>query len=154
MIDGHSRVDSYPKENAEAYLGSPVTEAVVTVPTYFNDAQRTPTKDAGTIAGLNVKRIINEPIAVSIAYGMDKKGEKERIVLIFDLGDGTFDVSLMFIDDGIFEVLATAGDTHLGGEDFDSMVVSHFSQQFKRCQGGSEELWAMFDDCLADLSIV
>eukprot|EP01083_Nonionella_stella_P272882 925602_1 len=126
------------KETAEAYLGCPVTEAVVTVPAYFNDAQRTSTKDAGTIAGLNVKRIINEPTAASIAYGLDKKGEKERIVLIFDLGGGTFDVSLMLIDDGIFEVLATAGDTHLGGEDFDSMLVSHFSQEFKRKSRGKD----------------
>ena len=118
------------KETAEAYLGQPVTDAVVTVPAYFNDAQRQATKDAGTIAGLNVKRIINEPTAAAIAYGLDKKGEKN--VLIFDLGGGTFDVSLLTIDEGIFEVKATAGDTHLGGEDFDNRLVSHFIQEFKR----------------------
>merc|ERR1711890_3730 len=113
------------KETAEAYLGKKVTHAVVTVPAYFNDAQRQATKDAGVIAGLTVMRIINEPTAAAIAYGLDKK-EGERNVLIFDLGGGTFDVSLLSIEEGIFEVKATAGDTHLGGEDFDNRLVDHF----------------------------
>ncbi|KAI9483551.1 MAG: 70 kDa heat shock protein 3 [Benjaminiella poitrasii] len=120
------------KETAEAYLGTTVKNAVITVPAYFNDSQRQATKDAGLIAGLNVQRIINEPTAAAIAYGLDKKVEGERNVLIFDLGGGTFDVSLLTIEDGIFEVKATAGDTHLGGEDFDSRLVSHFMQEFKR----------------------
>merc|ERR1712177_143391 len=121
------------KETAEAYLGSEVTEAVVTVPAYFNDSQRQATKDAGVIAGLNVLRIINEPTAAAIAYGLDKKkGSGESNVLIFDLGGGTFDVSILSIDDGIFEVKATAGDTHLGGEDFDNRMVDHFVNEFKR----------------------
>ena len=121
------------KETAEAFLGKPVDSAVVTVPAYFNDSQRQATKDAGTIAGLNVKRIINEPTAAAIAYGLDKqKGGGEKNVLIFDLGGGTFDVSLLTIEDGIFEVKATAGDTHLGGEDFDNRMVTHFTQEFKR----------------------
>jgi L1 cell adhesion molecule like protein len=120
------------KETAEAYLGGTVKDAVVTVPAYFNDSQRQATKDAGTIAGLNVLRIINEPTAAAIAYGLDKKGSGEQNVLIFDLGGGTFDVSLLTIEDGIFEVKATAGDTHLGGEDFDNRLVSHFSEEFKR----------------------
>ena len=119
------------KGTAEAYLGSEVKNAVITVPAYFNDSQRQATKDAGAIAGLNVLRIINEPTAAAIAYGLDKKGG-EKTVLIFDLGGGTFDVSLLSIDDGIFEVKATAGDTHLGGEDFDSRLVDHFAQQFQR----------------------
>jgi len=110
------------KEIAEAYLGKDVNNAVVTVPAYFNDSQRQATKDAGSIAGLNVLRIINEPTAAAIAYGLDKKGD-ERNVLIFDLGGGTFDVSLLTIEEGIFEVKATAGDTHLGGEDFDNRMV-------------------------------
>lgn len=120
------------KEIAEAYLGKTVTNAVVTVPAYFNDSQRQATKDAGTIAGLNVLRIINEPTAAAIAYGLDKKGSGERNVLIFDLGGGTFDVSCLTIEDGIFEVKSTAGDTHLGGEDFDNRMVNHFVQEFKR----------------------
>jgi len=121
------------KETAEAYLGTAVTEAVVTVPAYFNDSQRQATKDAGVIAGLNVLRIINEPTAAAIAYGLDKKkGSGESNVLIFDLGGGTFDVSILSIDDGIFEVKSTAGDTHLGGEDFDNRMVDHFVQEFKR----------------------
>ena len=120
------------KEVAESYLGGTVTSAVVTVPAYFNDSQRQATKDAGTIAGLNVLRIINEPTAAAIAYGLDKKTQGERNVLIFDLGGGTFDVSLLTIEEGIFEVKATAGDTHLGGEDFDNRLVTHFSQEFKR----------------------
>ncbi|XP_004624354.1 heat shock 70 kDa protein 1-like [Octodon degus] len=120
------------KETAEAFLGHPVTNAVITVPAYFNDSQRQATKDAGVIAGLNVLRIINEPTAAAIAYGLDKAGQGERHVLIFDLGGGTFDVSVLTIDDGIFEVKATAGDTHLGGEDFDNRLVSHFVEEFKR----------------------
>ena len=120
------------KETAENYLGTNVNDAVVTVPAYFNDSQRQATKDAGTIAGLNVLRIINEPTAAAIAYGLDKKGAKEHNVLIFDLGGGTFDVSLLSIDEGIFEVKATAGDTHLGGEDFDNRLVNHFVEEFKR----------------------
>ena len=122
------------KEIAESYLGSDVTDAVITVPAYFNDGQRQATKDAGAIAGLNVLRIINEPTAAAIAYGLDKKtkGDGEQNILIFDLGGGTFDVSLLTIDDGIFEVKATAGDTHLGGEDFDNRLVAWCVQEFKR----------------------
>jgi len=120
------------KETAEAYLGGTVSKAVVTVPAYFNDSQRQATKDAGMIAGLDVLRIINEPTAAAIAYGLDKKSEGEKNVLIFDLGGGTFDVSLLTIEEGIFEVKATAGDTHLGGEDFDNRLVNHFVQEFKR----------------------
>ncbi len=119
------------KETAESYLGKEVTDAVITVPAYFNDGQRQATKDAGAIAGLNVLRIINEPTAAAIAYGLDKKSD-ERNVLVFDLGGGTFDVSLLTIDEGIFEVKATAGDTHLGGEDFDNRMVDHFVQEFRR----------------------
>ena len=111
------------KETAETYLGKSIKNAVVTVPAYFNDQQRQATKDAGTIAGLNVQRIINEPTAAAIAYGLEKKSEGEKNVLIFDLGGGTFDVSLLTIDDGIFEVKATNGNTHLGGEDFDNVMV-------------------------------
>merc|ERR1711876_117657 len=122
------------KETAEAYLGQDVKDAVVTVPAYFNDSQRQATKDAGVISGLNVLRIINEPTAAAIAYGLDKKkgNEKEKNVLIFDLGGGTFDVSILSIEDGIFEVKSTAGDTHLGGEDFDNRIVDHFVKEFKR----------------------
>uniref|UniRef100_A0A915E3B3 Heat shock protein 70 n=1 Tax=Ditylenchus dipsaci TaxID=166011 RepID=A0A915E3B3_9BILA len=120
------------KETAEAFLGSTVTDAVITVPAYFNDSQRQATKDAGAIAGLNVLRIINEPTAAAIAYGLDKKGKGEKNVLIFDLGGGTFDVSVLAIEDGIFEVKSTAGDTHLGGEDFDNRMVTHFVSEFKR----------------------
>lgn len=119
------------KEIAEAYLGREVKNAVVTVPAYFNDSQRQATKDAGVISGLNVLRIINEPTAAAIAYGLDKKGA-EKNVLIFDLGGGTFDVSLLTIEEGIFEVKATAGDTHLGGEDFDNRLVEYFTTEFKR----------------------
>jgi chaperone protein DnaK len=122
------------KETAEAYLGKKVTHAVVTVPAYFNDAQRQATKDAGTIAGLIVMRIINEPTAAAIAYGMDKK-EGEKNVLVFDLGGGTFDVSLLTIDNGVFEVVATNGDTHLGGEDFDQRVMDHFIKLYKKKKG-------------------
>ena len=120
------------RETAEAYLGGTVNNAVVTVPAYFNDSQRQATKDAGLIAGLNVLRIINEPTAAAIAYGLDKKGQGERNVMIFDLGGGTFDVSLLTIEEGIFEVKSTAGDTHLGGEDFDNRLVNHFVNEFKR----------------------
>ena len=123
------------KETAEAHLGCSVKDAVVTVPAYFNDSQRQATKDAGVIAGLNVLRIINEPTAAAIAYGLDKKkgqGKSESNVLIFDLGGGTFDVSILSIDDCIFEVKATAGDTHLGGEDFDNRMVDHFINEFQR----------------------
>eukprot|EP00618_Florenciella_parvula_P031932 CAMPEP_0119477756 /NCGR_PEP_ID=MMETSP1344-20130328/7783_1 /TAXON_ID=236787 /ORGANISM="Florenciella parvula, Strain CCMP2471" /LENGTH=657 /DNA_ID=CAMNT_0007511839 /DNA_START=215 /DNA_END=2188 /DNA_ORIENTATION=- len=128
-----SMVLSKMKEVAEAYLGNDVKKAVITVPAYFNDSQRQATKDAGAIAGLDVLRIINEPTAAAIAYGLDKKkGTAEQNVLIFDCGGGTFDVSLLTIDDGIFEVKATAGDTHLGGEDFDNRLVEHFSAEFKR----------------------
>jgi len=120
------------KQTAEAYLGKDVKDAVITVPAYFNDSQRQATKDAGTISGMNVLRIINEPTAAAIAYGLDKRGGGERNVLIFDLGGGTFDVSLLTIDEGIFEVKATAGNTHLGGEDFDNRMVSFFVDQFKK----------------------
>jgi heat shock protein 1/8 len=121
------------KKTAEAYLGTTVKNAVITVPAYFNDAQRQATKDAGTIAGLNVLRIINEPTAAAIAYGLDKvKDDKEHMVLIFDFGGGTFDVSLLSIDSGVFEVKATAGDTHLGGEDLDSRMVEFCKEEFKK----------------------
>lgn len=121
------------KETAEAFAGQAIKDVVVTVPAYFNDSQRQATKDAGAIAGLNVLRIINEPTAAAIAYGLDqRKGNGEQTVLIFDLGGGTFDVSLLNIDDGIFEVKATAGDTHLGGEDFDNRLLQHFISEFKR----------------------
>ncbi|KAF8235873.1 heat shock protein 70 [Tricholoma matsutake] len=122
------------KETAEAYLGHKVTHAVVTVPAYFNDAQRQATKDAGTIAGLQVLRIINEPTAAAIAYGLNKKGGESQII-VYDLGGGTFDVSLLSIDDGVFEVLATAGDTHLGGEDFDNRVMEYMIKAYKRKTG-------------------
>ncbi|CAG5058421.1 unnamed protein product [Parnassius apollo] len=121
------------KETAEAYLGTTVRDAVITVPAYFNDSQRQATKDAGAIAGLNVLRIINEPTAAALAYGLDKNLKGERNVLIFDLGGGTFDVSILTIDEGsLFEVKATAGDTHLGGEDFDNRLVNHLAEEFKR----------------------
>ena len=120
------------KETAEAYLGSTVNNAVITVPAYFNDSQRKATKQAGTISGMNVLRIVNEPTAAAIAYGLDKMVSDERNILIFDLGGGTFDVSLLTVEEGIFEVKATAGNNHLGGEDFDNLLVSHFVQEFKR----------------------
>merc|ERR1712078_448601 len=123
------------KETAEAHLGREVANAVITVPAYFNDSQRQATKDAGVISGLNVLRIINEPTAAAIAYGLDKKkgnSNSESNVLIFDLGGGTFDVSILTIEDGIFEVKSTAGDTHLGGEDFDNRLVDHFIKEFQR----------------------
>lgn len=128
------------KETAEAYLGTKVNHAVITVPAYFNDAQRQATKDAGTIAGLEVLRIINEPTAAAIAYGLDKN-KKDKNVLVFDLGGGTFDVSLLTIDDGVFEVLATSGDTHLGGEDFDQRVMRFLMGEFKKKSG---------EDCSSD----
>ena len=121
------------KQDAEAYLGTTVTEAVITVPAYFSDAQRQATKDAGKIAGLDVKRIINEPTAAALAYGMDK--EMDQKIMIYDLGGGTFDVSILDIGDGAFEVLATAGDTHLGGDDFDERIVNWMVQEFKKDQG-------------------
>ena len=120
------------KEIAEAFLGTTVTDAVVTVPAYFNDSQRQATKDAGLIAGLNILRIINEPTAAAIAYGLDKNDKTEKNILIFDCGGGTFDVSILNIDDSVFEVLATAGDTHLGGEDFDTILVEHFTEEFRK----------------------
>ncbi len=118
------------KETAEAYLGEKVEHAVVTVPAYFNDAQRQATKDAGTIAGLKVERVLNEPTAAAIAYGLDRT--KEENILVFDLGGGTFDVTLLTMDNGFFEVKATAGDTHLGGEDFDQRLMDHCIAQFKK----------------------
>merc|ERR1739844_476570 len=121
------------KEIAENYLGKEVKHAVITVPAYFNDAQRQSTKDAGTISGMNVLRIINEPTAAAIAYGLDKKAEKN--ILVYDLGGGTFDVSLLTIDNGVFEVVATNGDTHLGGEDFDQRVMQHFMKVFQKKHG-------------------
>jgi heat shock protein 1/8 len=120
------------KQTAEAYLGTTVKNAVVTVPAYFNDAQRQATKDAGLIAGLNILRIINEPTAAAIAYGLDKISEKQRNILIFDFGGGTHDVSLLSLEDGVFEVKATAGDTHLGGEDIDNRIVNYVIEEFKR----------------------
>ena len=122
------------KRDAEAYLGDIVTDAVITVPAYFNDAQRQATKEAGEIAGLNVLRIINEPTAAALAYGLDK-GEKEQTILVFDLGGGTFDVSLLEIGDGIVEVKATSGDNHLGGDDWDERLVTHLATQFKNAHG-------------------
>ena len=123
------------KEVAEAYLGKKVTHAVVTVPAYFNDNQRQATKDAGTIAGLTVLRVVNEPTAAAIAYGLDRKSGKESQIIVYDLGGGTFDVSLLSIEDGVFEVLATAGDTHLGGEDFDQRVSDYFVKQYNKKNG-------------------
>merc|ERR1719247_3559359 len=122
------------RSTAEAFLGSEVKHAVVTVPAYFNDAQRQATKDAGTISGMTVQRIINEPTAAAIAYGMDNK-EGEKNILVFDLGGGTFDVTLLTIDNGVFEVLATNGDTHLGGEDFDQRVMQYFMKMIKKKDG-------------------
>lgn len=123
------------KADAEKYLGQEVTEAVITVPAYFNDAQRQATKDAGKIAGLEVKRIINEPTAAALAYGLDKEGKTDEKIAVFDLGGGTFDVSILELGDGVFEVKSTNGDTHLGGEDFDMVIVNHFIEQFKNEHG-------------------
>ncbi len=123
------------KADAEKYLGQDVTEAVITVPAYFNDAQRQATKDAGKIAGLEVKRIINEPTAAALAYGLDKEGKKDETVAVFDLGGGTFDISVLELGDGVFEVKSTNGDTHLGGEDFDLVIVNHFIEEFKNAHG-------------------
>jgi len=125
------------KEVAESYIGKEIKYAVVTVPAYFNDAQRTATRDAGVIAGLEVLRIINEPTAAAIAYGLDKKSGEKNIV-VFDLGGGTFDVSLLTIDNGVFEVISTSGDTHLGGEDFDQRLVEHFCKIFKKKNKGTD----------------
>src|SRR5690348_7287556 len=122
------------KRDAEAYLGEEITDAVITVPAYFEDAQRQATKEAGQIAGLNVLRIVNEPTAAALAYGLDK-GEKEQTILVFDLGGGTFDVSLLEIGDGVIEVKATAGDNHLGGDDWDERVVKHLVQTFNAQHG-------------------
>src|SRR5205085_6524658 len=119
------------KEVAEMKLGKKVSKAVITVPAYFNDNQRQATKDAGTIAGLNVLRVVNEPTAAAIAYGLDKTGS-ERQIIVYDLGGGTFDVSLLTIEDGVFEVLATAGDTHLGGEDFDQRVINYLAKLYNK----------------------
>jgi molecular chaperone DnaK (HSP70) len=120
------------KETAESFLGEPVENAVITVPAYFNDAQRQATKDAGSIAGLCVQRVINEPTAAAIAYGLDRSSNHEETILVYDLGGGTFDVTLLTIDNGVFEVKATAGDTHLGGEDFDQRVIDYCVEQFKK----------------------
>src|SRR6266567_7179697 len=121
------------KKTAEDYLGTEVTEAVITVPAYFNDAQRTATKEAGEIAGLKVRRIINEPTAAALAYGLDKK--KEEKIVIYDLGGGTFDVSILELGDGVFEVKSTNGDTHLGGADFDQSIMAHLIDEFKKQEG-------------------
>src|SRR6266516_2496386 len=121
------------KQDAEAFLGEPVTDAVITVPAYFNNAQREATKDAGKIAGLNVVRIINEPTAASLAYGLDK--ESDQTILVFDLGGGTFDVSVLELGEGVFEVKSTAGDNHLGGDNFDKAIVDWLAAEFKRDQG-------------------
>ncbi|HUY53168.1 MAG TPA: molecular chaperone DnaK [Candidatus Dormibacteraeota bacterium] len=123
------------KADAEAFLGEPVTEAVITVPAYFNDAQRQATKDAGKIAGLEVKRIINEPTAAALAYGLDKRDKKDEKIAVYDLGGGTFDVSILELGDGVFEVKSTNGDTHLGGADFDRLIVNYLIDQFKTEQG-------------------
>ncbi len=123
------------KKTAEDYLGEPVTEAVITVPAYFNDAQRQATKDAGKIAGLDVKRIINEPTAASLAFGFNKDSKKEKIIAVYDLGGGTFDISILELGDGVFEVKSTNGDTHLGGDDFDNRIVEWLEKEFKADQG-------------------
>ncbi len=122
------------KRDAEAYLGEPVTQAVITVPAYFNDAQRNATKDAGKIAGLDVLRIINEPTASSLAYGLDKK-DKNEVIAVYDLGGGTFDISILEVGDGVFQVKSTSGDTFLGGDDFDQRIINWLADDFKREQG-------------------
>ncbi|MGE5175100.1 MAG: Hsp70 family protein, partial [Hyphomicrobiales bacterium] len=121
------------KQTAEDYLGEPVTEAVITVPAYFNDSQRQATKDAGRIAGLEVKRIINEPTAAALAYGLDKK--KDEKIAVYDLGGGTYDISILELGDGVFEVKSTNGDTHLGGDDFDKRVIDWLAQEFQKSEG-------------------
>ncbi|PRQ17994.1 putative Heat shock protein 70 family [Rosa chinensis] len=150
----------WPFKVREAYIGSTAKDVVITVPAYFNDFPRQAIKDAGLIAGLNVIRIINEPTAAAIAYGLNQKGTivRGKNVLIFDLGGGTFDVSLLKIEEGIFEVKATAGDTHLGGEDFDNRMVTYFIQEFKRKHGKdisidfySKITWAKFDELNMDI---
>jgi molecular chaperone DnaK len=123
------------KADAEAFLGEPVTEAVITVPAYFDDSQRQATKDAGKIAGLEVKRIINEPTAAALAYGLDKEGKKDEKIAVYDLGGGTFDVSILELGDGVFEVKSTNGDTHLGGADFDRVIINHLASEFKKEHG-------------------
>ena len=123
------------KKTAEDYLGEPVTEAVITVPAYFNDAQRQATKDAGKIAGLEVKRIINEPTAASLAFGFNKDSKKEKLIAVYDLGGGTFDISILELGDGVFEVKSTNGDTHLGGDDFDARIVKWLAEEFKNDTG-------------------
>ncbi|MDE7463512.1 MAG: Hsp70 family protein, partial [Clostridiales bacterium] len=123
------------KKDAEAYLGETVSQAVITVPAYYNDAQRQATKDAGRIAGLEVLRIINEPTSAALAYGLDKGQNNSHKIFIFDLGGGTFDISILEIGDGVFEVIATAGDTHLGGDDFDQAIIDYLVQQFKNDNG-------------------
>ncbi|MBF0747570.1 Hsp70 family protein, partial [Gemella sp. 19428wG2_WT2a] len=122
------------KSTAESYLGENVTKAVITVPAYFNDSERQATKDAGRIAGLEVERIINEPTAAALAYGLDKT-EQDQKVLVFDLGGGTFDVSILELGDGVFEVLATAGDNKLGGDDFDDVIIQYLAEEFKKENG-------------------
>ncbi|MGR5879474.1 Hsp70 family protein [Bacillus pacificus] len=119
------------KASAEAYLGETVTKAVITVPAYFNDAERQATKDAGRIAGLEVERIINEPTAAALAYGLEKQDEEQKI-LVYDLGGGTFDVSILELADGTFEVISTAGDNRLGGDDFDQVIIDHLVAEFKK----------------------
>src|SRR6188472_2700771 len=121
------------KQAAEEYIGSPVARAVITVPAYFNDAQRQATKDAGQIAGLEVSRIVNEPTAAALAYGLDKK--KDETIAVYDFGGGTFDISILEVGEGVFRVISTNGDTHLGGDDFDEVLIHHVAEQFKREQG-------------------
>ena len=128
---------SYMKDYAESYLGEKVEKAVITVPAYFNDAQRQATKNAGKIAGLNVERIINEPTAAALAYGLDKQ-EKNQTILVYDLGGGTFDVSILELGDGVFEVKSTAGNNHLGGDDFDNKIMDYLVETFKK------EKWCRF----------
>ena len=123
------------KQDAEAYLGQPVTQAVITVPAYFNDSQRQATKNAGKIAGLEVLRIINEPTAAALAYGLDKQDRKNQKILVYDLGGGTFDVSILEIGDGVFEVLSTNGNTRLGGDDFDNRIMDLLVEEFKKENG-------------------
>jgi len=123
------------KTDAESFLGGPVTDAVITVPAYFDDSQRQATKDAGRIAGLEVKRIINEPTAAALAYGLDKDSKKDEKIAVYDLGGGTFDISILELGDGVFEVKSTNGDTHLGGADFDRVLVNYFADEFKKESG-------------------